>query len=241
MRVRVPLFDFMPYGAPELIESGPVHLARAVMTGALGWSVAFAILVILALNGAFKVAPVSSILSNTFTMDPMPAPPPLLPVMRAKGPASKVAPPEAHPVSVPEALAPPDVPGVVGSGAETSETRTQAGAGETVGPVTPSTVVTPDAGRPYEVHEVDQQARVLVGPEPLYPPFAREAQVEGLVVVRALVGRDGRVEEADVVRSVPLLDATALEAVRRWTFDPARVHGRAVSVWILIPFRFRLH
>ena len=44
MRVRVPLFEFMPYGAPELIESGPIHLARAVMTGAIGWAVAFGIL-----------------------------------------------------------------------------------------------------------------------------------------------------------------------------------------------------
>lgn len=238
MRARVPLFEFMPYGAPELIESGPIHLARAVMTGALGWAGAFAIL---ASIGAFKDTQAPSIVPSVFHMDPLPEPHPLLPALRPKGPVSQAAPPEARPDPVTEASAPPESRSDTGGGSGTSDTGTQAGAGEAVGPAPPAIGVIPDVDRAYEVHEVDQQPQVLLGPEPLYPPFAREAQIEGLVVVRARVGRDGRVEEADVVRSVPLLDATALEAVRRWTFHPARVEGRPVAVWILIPFRFRLH
>ncbi len=242
MRTRVPLFEFMPYGAPELIESGPVHLARAVMTGALGWSVAFAVLAILALNGAFKTAPVPPILSSVFTIDRIPETPPLQPALRLKEPAAKASSPDARPEPVRDDLAPPPEARVdAGTGVEGTDSGTQTGTTEGVGPLAPPTAVIPAVDRPYEVHEVDQQPRVRIGPEPLYPPFAREAQIEGLVVVRALIGRDGKVEEANVVRSVPLLDGTALEAVRRWTFDPARVDGRTVAVWVLIPFRFRLH
>ena len=224
MRVRVPLFEFMPYGAPELIESGPIHLARAVMTGAIGWAVAFALL---ALSGGFEDATTPKVLRSAIQLDPMPAPPLLISV-RSKGPASKVAPPEARPDPVRE---PPAQPGV----------RSEAGEGGVVAPVAPATGVIPAVDRAYEVHEVDQEPQILVGPQPVYPPFAREAQVEGLVVVRARVGRDGRVEEVGIVRSIPLLDASAIEAVGRWTFHPARVEGRPVAVWILIPFRFRLH
>ena len=62
---------------------------------------------------------------------------------------------------------------------------------------------------------------------PEYPRFARDAGIEGVVIVHALVGRDGRVirVEVDERRSELLLNEAALSAARRWTFQPAMVNG----------------
>jgi len=79
----------------------------------------------------------------------------------------------------------------------------------------------------------------LVQVEPAYPDAARQAHIRGVAMVEALVGVDGRIHEARVSRSdSPLFEEPALEAVRQWTFRPARINGKARAVWIAIPFRF---
>jgi len=75
---------------------------------------------------------------------------------------------------------------------------------------------------------------------PMYPADARQARVEGQVMVQALVGKDGRVADARVVKSIPLLDAEALRCVRLWTFKPAQTNGQPVAVWVAIPIKFSL-
>lgn len=78
--------------------------------------------------------------------------------------------------------------------------------------------------------------------EPVYPQVARRQQLEGLVVLEAILDRDGRVEpNVKVLRSVPLLDREALAAVRKWRFRPARnAKGDAVRVILEVPIRFVL-
>ncbi len=80
--------------------------------------------------------------------------------------------------------------------------------------------------------------RLLTWVEPAYPYVARWRGVRGTVTVRALVGTNGRVRAAKVAVSVPDLDRAALEAVKRWTFEPARSGGRAVEAWLDVPVRF---
>jgi periplasmic protein TonB len=80
----------------------------------------------------------------------------------------------------------------------------------------------------------------ILQPKPEYPSLAFEAGVEGTVVLRALVGQDGRVRSAEVIKSIPLLNVAAIEAVKQWTFRPARVSGRPVAVWVSVPVRFNL-
>lgn len=77
---------------------------------------------------------------------------------------------------------------------------------------------------------------------PVYPPQARQNDVEGLVLLEAILDREGRVEPTvKVVQSVPLLDAEAIAAVRRWRFRPARNQGgEALRVILEIPIRFVL-
>jgi len=56
--------------------------------------------------------------------------------------------------------------------------------------------------------------------KPVYPAIAVSARVQGVVIVEATVGVDGTVTDAKILRSIPLLDAAALDAVRQWKFTP---------------------
>ncbi len=88
---------------------------------------------------------------------------------------------------------------------------------------------------------VEIQAIPFSHEPPIYPDSARAAGIEGRVIVSALVNEVGAVFEAHVLRPAhPLLDRAAIEAVRSWTFAPARHHVRPVAVWTSIPVTFRL-
>ena len=87
----------------------------------------------------------------------------------------------------------------------------------------------------------DESPAIVASSVPEYPGLARDAGVEGTVLLWALVDRDGSVREVQVKRSVPLLDEAASAAVARWRFTPALAGGRPVRVWIAIPVRFSLH
>lgn len=78
--------------------------------------------------------------------------------------------------------------------------------------------------------------------QPEYPSAARTAGVEGQVVLRAMVDTDGLIQPpVQVVRSIPALDAAAIDALRRWKFRPARdADGQAVRVVVDVPIRFQL-
>ena len=75
---------------------------------------------------------------------------------------------------------------------------------------------------------------------PVYPSSARAARVQGVVVIEATIDRDGRVENATVLRSVPLLDQAALDAVRQWEFKPQLLNGTAIPVVVTLPVPFAL-
>jgi TonB family protein len=74
---------------------------------------------------------------------------------------------------------------------------------------------------------------------PVYPAVAKSARVGGTVLVEATIGPDGKVADARVLRSVPLLDQAALDAVRQWEYAPTRVRGVAVPVIITVAINFQ--
>lgn len=76
---------------------------------------------------------------------------------------------------------------------------------------------------------------------PLYPAIARDAGMEGRVLVRMLVGVDGRVRRAEVEESMAMFDDAALVAARQWVFTPAKTDGHAVMAWVRVPMVFKLH
>jgi protein TonB len=75
---------------------------------------------------------------------------------------------------------------------------------------------------------------------PVYPPAARAARVEGVVIVEATIGTDGKVKDVKVVKSVKLLDDAAINAVRECVFKPTLVNGQPVQVIMTVPFNFTL-
>jgi protein TonB len=76
---------------------------------------------------------------------------------------------------------------------------------------------------------------------PIYPPIAQAARVSGVVIVEALIAEDGSIRDVKVLRSVPLLDAPALEAVRQWRFTPTLLNGVPVQVIMTVTVTFTLN
>ena len=75
---------------------------------------------------------------------------------------------------------------------------------------------------------------------PVYPPIAQSARVQGVVIIEATIGPDGRVKDARVLRSIPLLDQAALDAVRQWEFTPTLLNGVPVPVIMTVTVNFTL-
>lgn len=76
---------------------------------------------------------------------------------------------------------------------------------------------------------------------PSYPEQARDRGVQGTVLVRALVGTNGAVQETWVSWTQRGLDEAAVDAVRQWQFKPARLDGKPIPVWVVLPVKFTLH
>jgi periplasmic protein TonB len=80
----------------------------------------------------------------------------------------------------------------------------------------------------------------LRGNDPVYPAIAQAARVQGIVILEATLGPDGRMVNARILRSVPLLDQAALEAVRTWEYTPTMLNGVPVPVIMTITVQFTL-
>ncbi len=84
--------------------------------------------------------------------------------------------------------------------------------------------------------------RLISQAKPHYPEVARLAQVEGMVIVKVLVGVDGQVKAAEIVQgSHPLLNNAALKAARRCTFTAGEQRKMKVQTWVAVPYNFKLH
>jgi protein TonB len=81
---------------------------------------------------------------------------------------------------------------------------------------------------------------VVEAPAPEYPPIAREAGIEGTVIVEALVTSGGAVGKVRVRQGNPMLAEAAAKAVWRWRFRPAEWNGKPVPAWVSVPVVFRL-
>ena len=75
---------------------------------------------------------------------------------------------------------------------------------------------------------------------PVYPPIAQSARVQGIVIIEATIGPNGKVQEAKVLRSIPLLDQAALDAVKQWEFTPTLLNGVPVPVIMTVTVQFTL-
>lgn len=83
---------------------------------------------------------------------------------------------------------------------------------------------------PIKIHDVS----------PAYPPIAKTAKIQGIVILEVIIDTDGTVKDASVLRSVQLLDQAALDAVRQWKFTPTLLNGVPVSVAMTVTMNFSL-
>ncbi len=236
---REPRFDPAAYGAAELQRLHPVLLRRALLLACSA-----ALLAVFLLSSVFSLwrpalAPVVEIPDPDFrVLLREPVPPPTEPEPPRPNPPSHSN--AGVPLEVPDAvadtsLAPPEAeaPG---------ESRTALGRSGESGSA-PS-IPTGLGGSEEEEEEMPMYADELPVPvvrvPPVYPDLARQAGLEGTVVVHALVGIDGRVRRVRVMTPHPVLEEAAREAVRAWIFAPAKTAGRPVEVWVAVPVRFTL-
>jgi len=153
-------------------------------------------------------------------------PPPVIPTQQIVKPTIGV------PVPVPDAQAPEQT-------IMTQQEISQAFAPVGMGTAKDSLVIKGD-DMPSEgefVYYEDPPTPVSAPPPP-YPEFAREAQIQGKVILHVLVGKDGRVKNVKVIRSVTGLDDEARKAVMKWVFKPALSNNKPVAVWVEVPVDF---
>ncbi len=75
---------------------------------------------------------------------------------------------------------------------------------------------------------------------PGYPPLARQARIQGAVVLAAVIGKDGSIQNLKVVSGHPMLTSSALEAVRQWKYKPYFLNGEPVEVDTQVTVNFTL-
>jgi protein TonB len=85
-----------------------------------------------------------------------------------------------------------------------------------------------------------QQALLVVRVEPRYPVLAKQIHLEGTVQIRAIIGKDGSVQSAEVLSGHPWLAQAARDAILRWRYRPTLLRGQAVEVETLVTVIFRM-
>ena len=82
--------------------------------------------------------------------------------------------------------------------------------------------------------------RQIYAPEPVYPPLAKQAKIQGDVVIDAVIDVQGNIVQMQVISGHPLLIPSATEALRKWRYQPTYLNDEPVPVQFLITIRFRL-
>jgi protein TonB len=108
-------------------------------------------------------------------------------------------------------------------------------------PTAPPAPAPPKAAVPIRVGGGIRPPTKIKDMAPKYPSIALAARAEGVVILEATIGLTGRVEDVRILRSIPLLDAAAVEAVRQWEYQPTTLNGVPVPVLITVTVNFTLH
>lgn len=94
---------------------------------------------------------------------------------------------------------------------------------------------------PIVVGGLVKKPEILVKTQPRYTELARRANIEGIVVLKAIIDERGYVTDLEVLKDLPMgLDKAAVEAVRTWRFKPATLHDRPVKVYYNLTVHFTI-
>jgi protein TonB len=101
----------------------------------------------------------------------------------------------------------------------------------------------PDAPPPPQAVRVGGQIKEpkkLKHLNPSYPDIAKQARVQGVVILECTISPQGKVTDVKVLRGIPLLDSAAIEAVKQWVYSPTLLNGVPVPVIMTVTVNFRL-
>jgi periplasmic protein TonB len=104
----------------------------------------------------------------------------------------------------------------------------------------PAPPVAKDPPAPMTVGGAVKAPTRIKSVNPVYPAIAQAARVQGVVIVEATISASGRVIDAKILRSIPLLDAAALDAVRQWEFTTPTLNGQPIPVIMTVTVNFTL-
>jgi protein TonB len=108
------------------------------------------------------------------------------------------------------------------------------------GALAQSPLVSPSGTTPVRVGGNIRPPEKTTHVTPIYPEVAKSARVQGVVILETLIDEQGRVADARILRSIPLLDQAALDAVRQWEFTPTLLNGVPVPVVMTVTVQFTL-
>ena len=84
-------------------------------------------------------------------------------------------------------------------------------------------------------------ANLIKQAKPVYPPLAKQARVQGMVKFKAMIGKDGTIQNLQLVSGPPLLVQAATQAVQQWVYKPTLLNGEPVEVITTIDVNFTLN
>ncbi len=177
----------------------------------------------------------------------LPSPPPARAArpLAALHTASSHANPGAAPIEAPAEISPEtgvstqEFPTGVDGGLPDGVAGVGAGIGAWPEPPPPPAAAPARQGRLYREASVTPPTKVKDA-RPVYPAIARQARVQGTVIIEAIVAANGKVVDVRVLRSIPLLDQAAIDAVRQWEFMPMLQNGVPVSFVTTVTVNFTL-
>jgi protein TonB len=79
---------------------------------------------------------------------------------------------------------------------------------------------------------------IISRPDPVYPPIAKAAHVQGVVILHAIISKQGTIENLQVVSGPPMLTTSAMDAVHRWRYKPYLLNGEPTEVETTINVNF---
>jgi len=215
------------------------------------YTLAFSIVIHSIIVGALVVSP---IVANDVLPTPRRAlafteveavPPPKIPTppLAGRKDASKIANPRAAPLVAPDKIAPEPASSETEGHADGVPGGMPDGVPGSIVTDIPESLPPPPSPKPEDPLRVGgaiqppQKTRYVM---PVYPALARAAGKEGTVVLEAVIDEQGRVNHVKVLRSIPLLDQAAVDAVRQWEFTPTLLNGQPVTVVMTVTVTFSL-
>lgn len=152
----------------------------------------------------------------------------------------------AAPVAKPTVGAPVPVPDAEVSPEQTLATQTEMS--QVVSPISEGTgegtdidIRIDDDGPPADFVPYEKEPQLVKKVEPKYPELAMRAGLEGKVIVKIWVDKEGKVKQVVVLKSdAEIFNDPAIDAAKQFVFTPAYMNNGPVAVWVSFPFRFRL-